>query len=93
MDSNREKTHLLERMHMLKRTPYQPPAAPFKPGDRVKLEDWPYTVVASTHTHTQLEGLPYAVANWRLRKVTLKKKRIKAMQTSPAGVKTTSSKD
>lgn len=53
---------------------YPPPA--FNPGDRVRFikpedfeEGGSHYVVASNHTHTQLEGFKYATANWRLRRV------------------------
>lgn len=54
---------------IIKGKPYAPPPAPFKKGDRVKLSasDTTYTVIASSHTHTQLEGVRYAIANWKLR--------------------------
>lgn len=51
-----------------KRTPYQQPPSPFQPGDWVKFEWNEYKVIASTHTHSQLEGVRYAVANWELKK-------------------------
>lgn len=50
------------------------PTATFQPGDRVRFipddeETGTYTVIRSTHTHTQLDGFEFAIANWRLRRV------------------------
>ncbi len=50
------------------------PAAAFQPGDRVAFKfdkqyrGW-YRVIASSHTHTRIEGFYYAVANWELKRV------------------------
>lgn len=49
--------------------PYQPPEPNFQPGDRVKFNGRTYTVTASTHTHTQLKDLRWAIPNWQLRRV------------------------
>lgn len=46
---------------------YEPPPAPYKPGQRVFVGSKIYTVHSSTHTHTQLEGLDHGVANWIIR--------------------------
>lgn len=54
---------------MIKRSLYQPPPAPFAPGDKVKFEGRRYEVIASTHAHSQLEGLRYAVPNWLLKPI------------------------
>ena len=56
---------------------YQQPAPEFYPGDRVKwLENGViYTVTGGTHTHTQVEGVEYAVANWELKLSYRKRKR------------------
>ena len=54
--------------------PYQAPPPDFEPGDQVKYEGKLYTVLASSHAHSQLEGLPKAVANWQLRLVGESKK-------------------
>lgn len=55
--------------------PIEYPPAPFQPGDRVRFihpesfeEGGSHDVIASSHTHTQLEGMRYAVANWQLRR-------------------------
>ena len=52
---------------------YPPPA--FNPGDRVRFlypEDFSqggsHYVIASSHTHTLLEGFKYATPNWELRR-------------------------
>lgn len=58
---------------MMKRARYQPPPAPFAPGDRVRYQRQTYTVIASTHTHTQLEGFKYAVPNWEIQKTKAKR--------------------
>jgi hypothetical protein len=52
----------------MRREPYTPPPAPFKPEEWVKFEGKRWKVQTSTHTHTQLYGVKYAVANWRLKK-------------------------
>lgn len=56
--------------------PIEYPPAPFNPGDRIRFispedfeEGGSHLVVASSHTHTQLEGFRYATVNWRLRRV------------------------
>ncbi|HEY9672230.1 MAG TPA: hypothetical protein V6D11_12350 [Waterburya sp.] len=54
---------------MIKGQPYQAPPPTFQPGDRVRYEGHTYTVLASSHTHSQLEGLRWAVANWQLQRV------------------------
>ncbi|AFZ22381.1 hypothetical protein [Allocoleopsis franciscana] len=53
---------------------YPPPA--FNPGDRVRFispedffEGGSHTVIASSHTHTLLEGFKFATLNWQLRRV------------------------
>jgi len=46
---------------------WKQPEPEYYTGDRVKLEGKVYTVAHGTHTHTQLEGLPYAIANWQLK--------------------------
>lgn len=43
---------------------YNLPPAPYKPGQKITIAGETYKVAASTHTHTQLEGFNYAVANW-----------------------------
>jgi hypothetical protein len=43
---------------------YEIPPAPYRPGQKLRIEGKTYRVVASTHTHTQLEGIKYAVSNW-----------------------------
>lgn len=54
--------------------PFEKPPAAFKPGDRVAFRfdqehrGW-YRVIASSHTHTRIEGFYYAIANWELRRV------------------------
>jgi hypothetical protein len=48
-------------------TQYEHPPAPYKPGQKLKLGYKVYRVTASTHTHTQLEGMQYAIANWVLK--------------------------
>lgn len=45
---------------------YQAPPAPYKPGQKIKIGGKFYKVIGSTHTHTQLEGVEYAVANWAI---------------------------
>lgn len=50
------------------------PAATFNPGDSVafrfdKNHRGYYRVIASSHTHTKIEGFHYAIANWELRRV------------------------
>jgi hypothetical protein len=45
---------------------YETPKPAFKRGTKVYFEGNSYKVIASTHTHTQLEGLAKAVANWQL---------------------------
>ncbi len=45
---------------------YEPPSAPFKPGQKVYYDDLSFEVVHSTHTHTQLDGVEFAVPNWQL---------------------------
>ena len=62
---------------MINRPRYTPPVAPFKPGDRVRYQSQIFSVIASTHTHTQLEDQRWAVPNWLLRKVRVKKERIR----------------
>jgi hypothetical protein len=52
---------------MLKREPYENPPAPYKPGKLLLWEGQKRRVIASTHTHTQLEGIPKAIPNWRLK--------------------------
>ena len=54
-------------------------------GDRVKFEGQIYTVVTGTHTHTQLEGLPYATPNWQLKTYRRRKKNA-CVITQPASV-------
>ncbi len=54
-------------MH-LKAEAYQYPPAGFELGQWVRFEGKRYRVLASTHTHTQLEGLEKAIANWYLKK-------------------------
>lgn len=61
---------------MINRPRYQPPPAPFSPGDLVKYADRICRVVASTHTHTQLQEFKYAVPNWEI-----------IIPASPAGMK------
>lgn len=46
------------------RTSYEPPPAPYKAGQKIFIAGKTYKVVSSTHTHTQLEGVSYGVANW-----------------------------
>ncbi|HEY9706662.1 MAG TPA: hypothetical protein V6D48_00490 [Oculatellaceae cyanobacterium] len=43
---------------------YEAPPAPYKVGQKIKIAGKTYKVVASSHTHTQLEGVNYSVANW-----------------------------
>ncbi len=43
---------------------YDNPPAPYRVGQRLLIGDKVYTVTGSTHTHTQFEGMHYAVANW-----------------------------
>lgn len=50
------------------RPPFQYPDPKFRPGQWVKFEGQVYEVVAGTHTHAQLAGLKFAIANWRLTK-------------------------
>ena len=45
---------------------HKQPESKYFAGDRVKYEGQVYAVVAATHTHAQLEGLPYAIPNWQL---------------------------
>jgi hypothetical protein len=45
---------------------YEPPPAPYKPGQKVYYLDLSFEVVSSTHTHTQLDGVKFAVPNWLL---------------------------
>jgi hypothetical protein len=45
---------------------YEPPPAPFKPGQKVYYYDLSFEVIHSTHTHTQLDGVEFAVPNWQL---------------------------
>jgi hypothetical protein len=52
---------------------YVAPPAPFEMGDKVWLEGKRHEVLFSTHTHSQLQGLEKAVANWRLSKRKLRK--------------------
>lgn len=54
--------------------PIEKPPAAFQPGDQVAFrfdEERPgwYRVIASSHTHTKIEGFHYAVFNWELRRV------------------------
>lgn len=49
--------------------PYEPPPSPFRPQERVRFEGRVYTITATTHAHSQLEGVRYAVPNWQLRKI------------------------
>jgi hypothetical protein len=65
---------------MIKRSPYQPPPAPFAPGDKVKYEGRRYEVIAGTHTHSQLDTLPYAVPNWLLKPIRKPKDRDECSQ-------------
>jgi len=67
-------------------TAYQQPTPEFYPGDRVKwLENEViYTVIRGTHTHTQLEGLPFAIANWRL-KLSYRKRQEKSSVITDTG--------
>lgn len=48
------------------RQPYQRPPAPFKPGQLIWWQGDRYKVIASSHTHTQLEGVSKAVWNFDL---------------------------
>lgn len=64
-----------------KRTPYQQPPSPFQPGDWVKFEGKRYEVIASTHTHSQLQGVRYAIANWELKRVRISVDREKIHDT------------
>lgn len=52
---------------MIKGKPYEYPPADYKPGQRVKFEGKMRKVVASSHTHTLLEGEKFAIANWILK--------------------------
>ena len=57
---------------------YEFPPASFAPGELVQFErelplEW--IVLASTHTHTQIEGIPKAVPNWDLVRVRKSKNR------------------
>jgi hypothetical protein len=54
-------------------------------GDRVRFEGQIYSVVVGTHTHTQLEGLPYAIPNWQLKTYRRRKKNASVI-TQPASV-------
>lgn len=55
---------------MLKRPPFQYPDPKFRPGQWVKFEGQVYEVIAGTHTHTQVIGQKFAIANWRLTRST-----------------------
>ncbi|MEP0799045.1 DnaB-like helicase N-terminal domain-containing protein [Funiculus sociatus] len=46
--------------------PYEQPPAPFVIGQKVIYEGTEYTVLTSTHTHTQLDGIEKAVFNSEL---------------------------
>jgi hypothetical protein len=50
---------------------YELPNPLYKPGQRVKLKSFSlglrFKVIASSHTHTQLDGLPKAIPNWELK--------------------------
>ena len=48
---------------------YEAPPAPYKPGQKLRIGGKTYKVIGSTHTHTQLEGLPHGVANWVITQV------------------------
>lgn len=52
---------------IVKGKPYQPPQPKFKPGQWVYYYDLRFQVIASTHTHSQLDGVEKAIANWELR--------------------------
>jgi hypothetical protein len=52
----------------IKSAEYVVPLAAFKSGDKVWFEGKRYEIIASTHTHSQLQGLEKAIANWRLSK-------------------------
>jgi hypothetical protein len=67
---------------MIKRPPYQSPPAPFSPGNIVKFESKQYVILASTHTHCQLEGVAYAVPNWQLKTVRKPKDRVARSKTN-----------
>jgi hypothetical protein len=54
--------------------PYIRPNPVYYAGDRVRFEGEIYTVTAGTDLHTQLEGLPHAIANWKLKLYRRKKK-------------------
>lgn len=54
---------------------YQSPPPGFEVGSPVRYEGKIYKVVASTHTHSQLEGLRYAVSNAWLKAVRSKKQK------------------
>ena len=45
---------------------YNLPPAPYQPGQKIRIQGKTYTVISSSHTHTQLQGVCYAVANWAL---------------------------
>jgi hypothetical protein len=62
-------------MPFLSDTSYRPPAAEYYPGDRVRFDGDIYTVVDGTHTHTQLEGIDQAIANWELKLAYRKRKK------------------
>ena len=49
---------------MRAKSAYEPPPAPYKPGQKIFIAGKTYKVIGSTHTHTQLEGIKYGVANW-----------------------------
>lgn len=53
---------------MIKGKPYEPPPAPYKPGDWVRFEGKRYRVTASSHTHTAVEGIRFAIWNFDLKK-------------------------
>ncbi len=46
------------------KTSYELPPAPYRPGQTIRIQGQTFKVLSSTHTHTQLEGIRYGVANW-----------------------------
>jgi hypothetical protein len=59
-----------EVLRINKRTPYQQPESPFIVGQSVMYEGVRYSVTIPGSTHSQLEGVESAIANWELKLIT-----------------------
>ncbi|MBD1892929.1 phage/plasmid primase, P4 family [Coleofasciculus sp. FACHB-SPT9] len=59
-----------EALRINKRTPYQQPESLFVVGQSVMYEGIRYSVTIPGSTHSQLEGVESAIANWELKPIT-----------------------